>query len=69
MGQSQQKLSAFSSAEMFKKPLYGKQCEGAFCSESVLFAPISNLSAMLGNSLQQTTLADNIFRCIFFLVL
>ena len=40
---------------------------GAVCSGSTLFAPILNLSVMLGNYLQQTTLADNIFRCIFFL--
>ena len=42
---------------------------GAVCSGSTLFAPILNLSVMLGNYLQQTTSADNIFRCIFFLVL
>ena len=40
---------------------------GAVCSRSMLFASILNLSVMLGNYLQQTTLADNIFRCIFFL--
>ena len=40
---------------------------GAVCSWSTLFASILNLSVMLGNFLQQTTLADNIFRCIFFL--
>ena len=40
---------------------------GAVCSGSTLFASILNLSVMLGNYLQQTTLADNIFRCIFFL--
>ena len=34
---------------------------------STLFASILNLSVMLGNYLQQTTSADNIFRCIFFL--
>ena len=39
------------------------------CSGSTLFASILNLSAMLGNYLQQTTSADDIFRCIFFLVL
>ena len=33
----------------------------------LLFASILNLSVMLGNYLQQTTSADNIFRCIFFL--
>ena len=40
---------------------------GAVCSVSTLFASILNLSVMLGNYLQQTTTADNIFRCIFFL--
>ena len=40
---------------------------GAVCSESMLFASILNLSVMLGNYLQQTTSADDIFRCIFFL--
>ena len=34
---------------------------------STLFASILHLSVMLGNYLQQTTSADNIFRCIFFL--
>ena len=42
---------------------------GAVCSESTLFASILNLSVMLGNYLQQTTSADDIYRCIFFLVL
>ena len=37
-------------------------------SGSTLFASILNLSVMLGNYLQQTS-ADDIFRCIFFLVL
>ena len=40
---------------------------GAVCSESMLFASILNLSVMLGNYLQQTTSAEDIFRCIFFL--
>ena len=40
---------------------------GAVCSGSTLFASILNLSVMLGNYLQQTTSADNVFRCIFFL--
>ena len=35
----------------------------------MLFASILNLSVMLGNYLQQTTSADDIFRCIFFLAL
>ena len=40
---------------------------GAVCSGSTLFASILNSSVMLGNHLQQTTSADDIFRCIFFL--
>ena len=40
---------------------------GAVCSGFLLFASILNLSVMLGNYLQQTTSADDIFRCIFFL--
>ena len=40
---------------------------GAVCSGSTLFASILNSSVMLGDYLQQTTSADNIFRCIFFL--
>ena len=39
---------------------------GAVCSESTLFASILNSSVMLGNYLQQTTSADNIFRYIYF---
>ena len=38
---------------------------GAVCSGSTMFASILNSSVMLGNYLQQTTSADNIFRCIF----
>ena len=40
---------------------------GAVCSGSTVFASILNLPVMLGNYLQQTTSADDIFRCIFFL--
>ena len=40
---------------------------GAVCSGSTLFASILNLSVMLGNYLQKTSSADDIFRCIFFL--
>ena len=40
---------------------------GAVCSGSTLFATILNSSVMLGNYLKQTTSADDIFRCIFFL--
>ena len=42
---------------------------GAVCSGSTLFNLILNLSVMLGKYLQQTTSADDIFRCIFFLAL
>ena len=42
---------------------------GAVCSGSTLFASILNLSLMLDNYLQQTSSADDIFRCIFFLAL
>ena len=42
---------------------------GAVCLGSTLFASILNSSVMLGNYLQQTTSADDIFRCIFFLAL
>ena len=42
---------------------------GAVCSGSTLFASLFNSLVMLGNYLQQTTSADNIFRCIFFLAL
>ena len=36
------------------------------CSGSTLFASILNSSVMLGSYLQQTTSADDIFRCVFF---
>ena len=42
---------------------------GAVCSGSTLFAYVLNSSVLIGNYLQQTTSEDNIFRCIFFLVL
>ena len=42
---------------------------GAVYSGSTLFASILNLSVILGNYLQQTTSADVIFRCNFFLAL
>ena len=42
---------------------------GAVCSGFTLFSSIPNWSVMLGNYLQQTTSADDIFRCIFFLAL
>ena len=39
---------------------------GAVCTGSTLFAFILNSAVMLGNYLQQTTSADDIFRRIFF---
>ena len=42
---------------------------GVVCSGSTLFAPILNSSVMLGSYLQQTTSADDIYRCIFYLAL
>ena len=42
---------------------------GAVCSGATLFVSILNSSVMQGNYLQQTTSADDIFRCIFFLAL
>ena len=38
---------------------------GAVCSGSTLFASILNLSVVLGNYLQQTTSADDIFTHLF----
>ena len=42
---------------------------GAVCSGSTLFSSILHSSVMLGSYLQQTTSADDIFRCIFNLAL
>ena len=42
---------------------------GAFCSGSTPFASIPYSSVMLCIYLQQTTSADDIFRCIFYLAL
>ena len=42
---------------------------GAVCSGSTLFASMLNFLVMLANYLQQTTSADDIFRCIFFFAL
>ena len=42
---------------------------GLVCSVPILFASTLNMSVMLGNYLQQTTSAHDIFRCIFFLAL
>ena len=42
---------------------------GAVCAGSKLFASILNSSVMLGNYWQQTTSADDTFRCIFYMTL
>ena len=65
----------FSSAEMFKKPLWQsvwtqiRLLLGAVCSRSTLFASILNLSIMLGNYLLQTTSADASFSWRFMLAM
>ena len=65
------KFVCFSRLLKCLRSLYGKQCGprsiGAVCSGFTLFASILNLSIMLGNYLQQTTSADDIFRCFSFL--
>ena len=38
---------------------------GAVCSGSTLIVSILNSSLIVGNYLQQTTSADDTFRCIF----
>ena len=38
---------------------------GAVCSGSTLFVSVLNSPVKLGNYLQQTTSADDIFRCFF----
>ena len=65
------KVVCFSHLLKYLRSLYGKQCGpiGAVCSGFALFASLLNSSVMLGSYLQQTTSADNIFRCIFFLAL
>ena len=68
------KVVCFSCLLKCLRSLYGKQCGpisdcsiGAVCPGSTLFASILDSSVMSGNFLQQTTSADDIFRCIFFL--
>ena len=68
------KVVCFSRLLKCLRSLYGKQCgPRSDCSYRsslfwvMLFASILNSSVMLGNNLQQTTSADDIFRCIFFL--
>ena len=70
------KFVCFSRLLKCLRSLFGKQCGprsdcslGAVCSGSTLFASTLISSVVLGNYLQQTTSADDIFRCIFFLAL
>ena len=76
MRQSQQKSSAFLvcgnvlDASMANSVTPDQTTPiGQSVSGSTLFASIFNSSVMLGNYLQQTTSADDIFRCTFFLAL
>ena len=56
--------------KIFKKPLWQTvRTQIRLFSGSTQFASILNSSIMLGNYLQQTTLAEDIFKCIFFLAL
>ena len=64
------KVVCFSLLLNFLRSLYGKQCgPRSNCSRSTLFVSIVILSVMLSNNLQQTTTVNDIFRCIFFLML
>ena len=72
MRQSQQKSAAFLACRNVKEASMANSVDldqtapiGAVCSGSTLFASILNSSVMLGNILQQTTSADDNFRCIF----
>ena len=72
MPQSQQKSSAFLACwNVWEVSMANSEYPyqtapiGAVCSGSKLFASILILPVMLGNYLQQTTSADNIFKCIF----
>ena len=76
MRQSQQKWSAFLVCQDVKEASMAISVDpdqttpiGAVCSGSTLLALILNSSVMLGNYLQQTTTADDIFRCIVYLAL
>ena len=66
------KVVCFSRLLKCLRSLYGKKCGPrpdcsykAVCSGSTLFASILNSSVMLCNYLQQTTSADDFFRCSF----
>ena len=72
MRQSQQKSSAFLVCLNIKEAFMTNNVDpdqtapvGTVCSGSTLFASMLNSSVMLGNYLQQTTSADDIFKCIF----
>ena len=71
MRQLQQKSSAFLGCWNVKEASMANSVDPDQSAPigATLFASILNSSAMLGNYLQQTTSADDIFRCIFFLAL
>ena len=69
MHQSQQKSSDFLVCCNFQEASMANsvdpdQTAPIVCSGSSLFTSIRNSSVMLGNYLQQTISADDIFRCI-----
>ena len=66
-GPIETKVVCFSRLLKCLRSLYGKQCgpRSDCCSGSTLFVSILNSSVMLSKYLQQTTSADDIFRCIF----
>ena len=64
------KVFCFSRLLKCLRSLYGKQCgPRSDCSYRRLFWVQANSSVMQGNYLQQTTPAEDIFRCIIFLAL
>ena len=76
MRQSQQKSSAFLVCWNVQEASMANSVDpdqtapiGAVCSGSTLFVFILNSSVMLGNYLQLTTSADDIFQMHFFLAL
>ena len=73
MRQSQQKSSAFLICRNVYEASMANSVDpdqtapvGAVCSRSTLFASMLNSSVMLGNYLQQTTSAEDIFQMHFF---
>ena len=59
------KVICFSHLLKFLRSLYDKQCGPRSDCSYTLFASILNSSVIVRTYFQQTTSADNIFRCIF----